>query len=156
VRNSNPSLPLKHHRLRKCANTTMCISSCACVLAFSQYFLRCYISSLLDPNAYAQDDDLVALDSWANCIAPLDSRLSILNPVNHFSTHLRPAKVNPMIIPLPWSLRSMSTSTCLITMIIISWYLHHDRHFMFMHPLFVILWPPLLTTYVFITCVAYA
>jgi hypothetical protein len=25
-------------------------------------------------------------------IAPLDSRLTILNPINHFSTHLRPAK----------------------------------------------------------------
>jgi hypothetical protein len=34
-------------------------------------------------------------------IAPLDSRLSILNLVNHLFTHLRPAKVNPMIIPLP-------------------------------------------------------
>jgi hypothetical protein len=28
-------------------------------------------------------------------IAPLDSRLCILNPVNHFSTHLRPAKEKP-------------------------------------------------------------
>jgi hypothetical protein len=28
-------------------------------------------------------------------IAPLDSRLSILNPINHFSTHLRPAKAKP-------------------------------------------------------------
>jgi hypothetical protein len=28
-------------------------------------------------------------------IAPLDSRLKILNPVNHFSTHLRPAKEKP-------------------------------------------------------------
>jgi hypothetical protein len=54
-------------------------------------------------------------------IAPLDSRLSILNPVNHFSTHLRPAKANPMIIPLPWTLCSMSIFSCLITMIIISY-----------------------------------
>jgi hypothetical protein len=28
-------------------------------------------------------------------IAPLDSRLCILNPVNHFSTQLRPAKGKP-------------------------------------------------------------
>jgi hypothetical protein len=33
------------------------------VLAFSQSFLRHYVSSQLDPNAYAQDIDLVALDS---------------------------------------------------------------------------------------------
>jgi hypothetical protein len=30
----NPSLPLKLHLLRKCANTTKCTSSCACVLTF--------------------------------------------------------------------------------------------------------------------------
>jgi hypothetical protein len=36
--NPNPSLPLKLHRLPKCANITMCISSCASVLAFSQSF----------------------------------------------------------------------------------------------------------------------
>jgi hypothetical protein len=53
-------------------------------------------------------------------IAPFNSQLSILNLVNHFSTHLRPAKVNPMIIPLPWSFCSMSISSCLITMIIVS------------------------------------
>jgi hypothetical protein len=35
-RTPNPSLPLKLHRLRKCANTTKCTSACACVLAFSQ------------------------------------------------------------------------------------------------------------------------
>jgi hypothetical protein len=29
---------------------------------FHNHFSRCYVSSLLDPNAYAQDDDLVALD----------------------------------------------------------------------------------------------
>jgi hypothetical protein len=51
-RNSNPSLPLKLHRLRKCANITKCTSPCACVLAFSQSFSRRYVSSLLDPNAY--------------------------------------------------------------------------------------------------------
>jgi hypothetical protein len=28
-------------------------------------------------------------------IAPLDSRLCILNPVNHFSTHFTPAKGKP-------------------------------------------------------------
>jgi hypothetical protein len=39
---------------------------CVCVLAFSLLFSRRYVSSLLDPNAYAQDDDLVALDSRAN------------------------------------------------------------------------------------------
>jgi hypothetical protein len=39
-RNPNPSLPLKHHRLCKCANITKCTSPCACVLAFSQSFLR--------------------------------------------------------------------------------------------------------------------
>jgi hypothetical protein len=33
---------------------------------FHNYFSRHYISSVLDPNAYAQDDDLVALDSRAN------------------------------------------------------------------------------------------
>jgi hypothetical protein len=38
-RKSNPSLPLKLHRLRKCANITKCTSPCACVLAFSQTFL---------------------------------------------------------------------------------------------------------------------
>jgi hypothetical protein len=38
--------------------TTMCM----CV-SISQTFLRRYVSSLLDPNAYAQDIDLVALDS---------------------------------------------------------------------------------------------
>jgi hypothetical protein len=30
---------------------------------FHNHFLRRYVSSLLDPNVYAQDDDLVALDS---------------------------------------------------------------------------------------------
>jgi hypothetical protein len=65
------------------------------VLAFHTHFLRCYVSSQLDPNAYAQYIDLVALDSRANRDCPLDSRLYILNPVNHFSTHLRPAKEKP-------------------------------------------------------------
>jgi hypothetical protein len=59
----NPSLPLKLHCIRKCANITKYTSPCACVLAFYNNFSRCYVSSLLYPNAYAQDDDLVALDS---------------------------------------------------------------------------------------------
>jgi hypothetical protein len=58
------------------------------------------LALLLDPNAYAQDDDLLALDHELTVIASLHSRLSVLNPVNHFSTHLRPVKANPMIIPL--------------------------------------------------------
>jgi hypothetical protein len=41
---------------------------CMCVSIFT--FLRRYVSSLLDPNAYAQDDDLVALDSRANFDCP--------------------------------------------------------------------------------------
>jgi hypothetical protein len=94
-RNPNPSLPLKLHRLRKSANTTKCTPPCASVLAFHKHFSRRYVSSLLDPNAYAQDIDLVALDSRANRDCPLDSRLCILNLVNHFSTHLRPAKGKP-------------------------------------------------------------
>jgi hypothetical protein len=36
----NPSLPLKLHRLRKCANTTEFTSPCARVLAFSQSFFK--------------------------------------------------------------------------------------------------------------------
>jgi hypothetical protein len=36
----NPSLPLKLHRLRKCANTTKSTMSCECVLVFSQSFSR--------------------------------------------------------------------------------------------------------------------
>jgi hypothetical protein len=39
-RNPNPSLPLKLHLLRKCANTTKCSPSCAHVLAFSQIFFN--------------------------------------------------------------------------------------------------------------------
>jgi hypothetical protein len=39
-RNPNPSLPLKLHRLRKCANTTKCTTPCACVLAFLQSFFK--------------------------------------------------------------------------------------------------------------------
>jgi hypothetical protein len=66
----------------------MCVS-------ISQTFSRHYVSSQLDPNAYAQDIDLVPLDSRANRDCPLDSRLCILNPVNHFSTHLRLAKEKP-------------------------------------------------------------
>jgi hypothetical protein len=43
----------------------MCISPCASVLAyFHNHFLKgVMLALLLDPNAYAQDDDLVALDS---------------------------------------------------------------------------------------------
>jgi hypothetical protein len=69
-RNPNPSLPLKLHRLRKCANTTKCTPPCACVLAFHKHFSKRYVSSLLDPNVYAQDIDLVALDSRANRDCP--------------------------------------------------------------------------------------
>jgi hypothetical protein len=44
--------------------TPKCHNTCASVLAFSQIFLsRIQVSTLLDPNAYAQDMDLVALDS---------------------------------------------------------------------------------------------
>jgi hypothetical protein len=52
------------HFIFECVSTIMCISPCASVLAFSQTFLKalCYLS-LLDPNTYAKDDDLVALDS---------------------------------------------------------------------------------------------
>jgi hypothetical protein len=69
-RNPNPSLPLKLHRLCKCAHTTKCTPPCACVLAFHNHFSRRYVSFLLDPNAYAQDIDLVALDSRANRDCP--------------------------------------------------------------------------------------
>jgi hypothetical protein len=80
-------------------------------------------------------------------IAPLDSRLSILDPVNYFSTHLRPAKAKPY-----------GYTFALITLFHVYLLMldHHDHHFMSMHHLFVILWPPLLATYTFITCVAYA
>jgi hypothetical protein len=53
------------------------------------------LALLLDTNTYAQDNDLVALIPELTVIAPLDSRLCILNPVNHFSPHLRPAKGKP-------------------------------------------------------------
>jgi len=44
--------------------TQKCHNTCASVLVFSQIFLsRIQVSTLLDPNAYAQDMDLVALDS---------------------------------------------------------------------------------------------
>jgi hypothetical protein len=39
-RTPNPSLPLKLHRLRKCANTTKSTSPCACLLVFSQSFFK--------------------------------------------------------------------------------------------------------------------
>ena len=60
-------------------------------------------------------------------ISPLDSQLSILNPVNHFSTHLRPAKVKPYVYTF-----------ALITLLLVY---HHDLYFM-LHP-FVIMWPSL-------------
>jgi hypothetical protein len=60
----------KLHRLHKSANTTKCTPPCACVLAFYKHFSRRYVSSQLDPNAYAQDIDLVALDSRANRDCP--------------------------------------------------------------------------------------
>jgi hypothetical protein len=41
-----------------------------CVSIFTIFFSRHYVSSLLDPNAYAQDDDLIALDSRANRDCP--------------------------------------------------------------------------------------
>jgi hypothetical protein len=42
---------------------------CMCV-SISQTFSRRYVSSQLDPNVYAQDNDLVTLDSWANRDCP--------------------------------------------------------------------------------------
>jgi len=59
-------------------------------------------------------------------ISPLDSRLSILNSVNHFSTQLRLAKVKPYVYTF-----------ALITLLLVY---HQDLPFMF-HP-FVIMWPP--------------
>ena len=59
-------------------------------------------------------------------ISPLDSRLSILNPVNHFFTQLRPAKA-----------KSYVYTFALITLLLVY---HHDLHFM-LH-FFVIMWPP--------------
>jgi hypothetical protein len=69
-KNPNPSLPLKLHRLHKSANITKCTPPCACVLAFHNYFSRRYVIPLLDPNAYAQDNDLVVLDFRANRDCP--------------------------------------------------------------------------------------
>jgi hypothetical protein len=44
VKNTSEKLPnpaeLKHHLLRKCANTTKCTSPCACVLTFSANILK--------------------------------------------------------------------------------------------------------------------
>ena len=59
-------------------------------------------------------------------ISPLDSRLSIINPVNYFSTHLRPAKAKPYVYTF-----------ALITLLLVY---HHDFHFM-LH-LFIIMWAP--------------
>ena len=63
-------------------------------------------------------------------ISPLDSRLSILNPVNHFCAHLRAAKVKPYVYTF-----------ALITLLLVY---HHDLHIM-LH-LFVIMWPPIHAT----------
>jgi len=52
-------------------------------------------------------------------ISPLDSWLSILNPVNHFSTQLRPAKAKPYVYTF-----------ALITFLLVY---HHDFHIM-LHP----------------------
>jgi len=49
-------------------------------------------------------------------ISPLDSRLSILNPVNHFSTQLILAKAKPYVYTF-----------ALITLLLVY---HHDVHFM--------------------------
>jgi hypothetical protein len=49
---------------------------CMCV-SISQIFSKGYVSSQLDPNAYAQGHLIPELTE----IAPLDSRLCILNPV---------------------------------------------------------------------------
>jgi hypothetical protein len=51
----------QHHQVY----TTMCM----CV-SISQTFLKDYVSFQLDPNAYAQDIDLVALDSRTNRDCP--------------------------------------------------------------------------------------
>jgi len=59
-------------------------------------------------------------------ISPLDSRPTILNPVNYFSTQLRPAKVKPYVYTF-----------ALITLFLVY---HHDLHFM-LH-IFVIMLPP--------------
>jgi len=59
-------------------------------------------------------------------ISPLDSQLLVLNPVNHFSTHLRPAKVKPYVYTF--------------ALIILLLVYHHDLYFM-LHP-FVIMWSP--------------
>ena len=63
-------------------------------------------------------------------ISPLDSRLSVLNMVNHFSTQLRPAKAKPYVYTFAF-----------ITLLLIY---HHDLHFM-LH-LFAIMWPPIYAT----------
>jgi hypothetical protein len=47
----------------------MCISPYAYVLAFYKYFQGVRLALLLDPNAYAQEDDLVALDHELTVIA---------------------------------------------------------------------------------------
>ena len=63
-------------------------------------------------------------------IFPLDSRLSILNSVNHFYTHLRPTKAKPYVYTF-----------ALFTFFLVY---HHDLHIM-LH-LFVIVWPPIQAT----------
>jgi len=49
--------------LLPCANTKVSPHLCTCVSIFTNIFPRIQVSALLDPNAYAQDMDLVALDS---------------------------------------------------------------------------------------------
>jgi hypothetical protein len=43
---------------------------CMCVSIFTIIFQGVMLDLLLDPNAYAQEDDLVALDSRANRDCP--------------------------------------------------------------------------------------
>jgi hypothetical protein len=52
-----------------CQHQQVYTTMCMCV-SISQIFLKGYVSSQLDPNAYAQDIDLVTLDSQANCDCP--------------------------------------------------------------------------------------
>ena len=59
-------------------------------------------------------------------ISPLDSRLSILNPVNHFSTQLRTEKAKLYVYTF-----------ALITLLLVY---YHDLHIK-LH-LFIVMWPP--------------
>ena len=84
--------------------------------------------------------DLVALDSRDDHDFPLDSRLSILNPVNHFSTQLRPTKAKPYVYTF-----------ALLALLLVY---HHDLYFM-LHA-FVIMWPPFHATMYFLHMCCYA